>query len=432
MTIAQLYDIYLRSNGVATDSRKAVEGKIFFALKGPNFNGHQFVDRVLAEGALLAIVDEDDAVVDNRTILVRDTLLTLQNLARHHRICLDIPVYAITGSNGKTTTRELLDRVLSEKYSVHTTKGNFNNLLGLPLTILEANSSHELLLLEMGSNAFGEIARLCEIALPDYGIITNIGAAHLEGFVNHEGVLNEKTSLYRAVQQRGGYIFVPRFSEELMLASDSYEHRIEYDIGHSFSEERSYCIEIESVVPRIEGVFVGQAEKQSFSSSLAGHHNAQNCAAAIAIGLFEKIEAKKIAKALASYTPENNRSQQITREDYLIILDAYNANPVSMNKALDLLQSWPASKRIAILGDMKELGGFTDSAHQEIVQRLQSSNLDAYFLVGSEMKKATQSAYPDADSLMTHIKTAQVNFKDSVILIKGSRSMGLERLLDCI
>lgn len=433
MDTSKLYRYFLDSTGIATDSRKETEGKLFFALKGPNFNAHKYIEQVKAAGAHAIVIDEAEFDIYDNTILVEDVLTALQNLARHHRQELGVPVYAITGSNGKTTTKELVYRVLSQKYNVLSTKGNFNNLLGLPLTILEGTEEHEVFLLEMGSNALGEIARLCEIAQPDFGIITNIGASHLEGFGDLDGVLEEKTALYRAVSKNNGLIFVPQFSEKLRLASESNERRQLFDIGFQIgSNADCFGVEIETTVPAVKGIFHVNGIQQPFESALAGIHNAQNCAAAIVVGVTEAIAPSKIAEAIATYVPQNNRSQQIQREDYLILLDAYNANPVSMSRAMDVLKNWPVKRKFAILGDMKELGSHSSTAHDDLVRQVKNAAFENYFLVGPELRKIDEGAFTDVEALSLFLADAKLDLHDAVILIKGSRSMYLERLLDIL
>ncbi len=433
MDCTDLYDLYLESDGVVTDSRKDVTNRLFFALKGPKFDGHKYVRDVLQSGATYAVVDDPLMATEQGVICVPDALTALQDLARYHRIKLDIPVLAITGSNGKTTTKELVTSVFAQQYAVHSTKGNFNNLLGLPLTILEADQQHDIMVLEMGSNAFGEITRLCEIALPDFGIITNIGAAHLEAFENLEGVLNEKSSLYHAVASRNGTVFVPGSSEILLQAAQVSQSRFIYRRGeHAAETENDVTVEIKSIVPNIKGDFAQNGSSYAFESTLAGDHNAQNCIAAIAIGIQFNISPESIVQGLKSFVPKNNRSQVIERDNFTILLDAYNANPVSMNKALDVLDNWRSAKKAAVLGDMKELGKYSKQAHEELLTRVKKMDLDHLFLVGEEMQKCNKKAYSNVAELGQDILDHPIDLSGMVILVKGSRSIGLEQFLKYI
>ena len=430
MDISLLYQLFLISDGIATDSRKSVEGKMFFALKGVNFDGSNFIDSVIESGASCVVTCNPNWQGQTKIVYVEDVLTTLQHLANYHRKELDIPVLAITGSNGKTTTKELIHFVLSQKYNVHSTSGNFNNLIGLPLTILQANLSHEIMVLEMGSNALGEIAQLCTIAEPDFGLITNIGPAHLEGFGNVAGVLREKTELYRSVISHGGLIFVPGQSKQLLESTVSYSNRQIFDISSEpMDAEKAYHLQIDTTLPHLTGQVADGELAFPFQSVLFGEHNAQNCAAASAIGRHFKVNGQQIAQGLNNYTPNNNRSQIIKSGRTTIILDAYNANPISMEKALDMLDNWPEVEKVAILGDMKELGEHARSAHDSIVSRVKNAGYKSVFFVGSEFGLSTDQVFLSVEALGEYLVGKQDELDNTVILIKGSRSMGLEKIL---
>ena len=433
MDVSLLYQLFLKAKGVSTDSRLPVKNTIFFALQGPNFDGSQFIDQVLEAGANFVITSNVTWKGQKKIAIVDDVLIALQELANYHRKSLDIPVLAITGSNGKTTTKELVSRVLGEKFTVHTTRGNFNNLLGLPLTILRARPSDELMVLEMGSNGFGEIEKLCAIADPDFGLITNIGAAHLAGFEDLSGVLQEKTALYRHVVKKDGLLFIPNASGELLLAANSIRKKVCYKVGvEAVNYGETIQIKFDQVVPSISGAFSSSNELITFQSHLIGDHNAENCAAAIAIGLTFNVPPARIARALAKYLPSNNRSQIIKSGKLTVILDAYNANPVSMAKALDTLDVWPSEHKMVILGDMKELGGVSDDAHTKMVERVMSQSYEHAFFVGSEFKKCTEHAFDCVDALGERLLQTSFEFNEGVVLVKGSRSIGLEKILPAL
>ncbi len=430
MKISDIHNIFLRSDGIATDSRKDVKNKVFVCLKGENFDGNDFALQALNHGAAFVISDRVGLVHNDRLIVVEDALSTLQNLANYHRHYLAKPLLAITGSNGKTTTKELIRLVLNSTLSVHATQGNFNNLIGVPLTILGGTPDHDLLLIEMGSNALGEIEKLCEIAEPDFGLITNVGAAHIEGFDSLEGVFQEKTALFRAVGRRKGTIFVPTCDERLHNGKYADVQRIEFGIDQdNVVHEKVLFVQLHSVVPQIDGQISFSQETAAFRSALMGIHNAENCLAAIAIGIYFKVPIEHIKSAIAQYVPENNRSQIINRQSTTILLDAYNANPVSMERALDVLKSWPKPRKMAIIGDMKELGESSKEAHRNLQNMVKKIELDACFFVGEEFRKSGAKGYLSAEDLIEYFQANEVDFSNAIVLVKGSRSVGLERVL---
>ena len=431
--IKKLYDAFLASKGVVTDSRKEVEGYIFFALKGETFDGNAYVLDVLKRNAAWAVSD-DRALADahKNIFIVNDVLESLQQMATLHRTKLDKPVIAITGSNGKTTTKELVYRVLAQKYNMLATEGNFNNLIGVPLTLLRATSDHDMLLIEMGSNAAGEIAALSDIALPDYGLVTNIGGAHLEGFGDLTGVLKEKTSLYRKVLDREGQIFVSNDEKPLADWANQVQQRISF---HQTTEldfdsvDMPSGVAISSTVPSIKGKFFIDKEEHRFVSSLMGIHNAKNCIAAITIGKHFNVSGNQIKEGIESYRPANNRSQIIHQDGNTILLDAYNANPSSMKSTLDVVDDWNAEIKVLILGDMKELGDVSASAHRELVDRVQQMEVDHYYFVGEELAKVHPNAFQSTTDLIDFFRSEKPNWNEAFIAIKGSRSIGLEEIL---
>jgi UDP-N-acetylmuramoyl-tripeptide--D-alanyl-D-alanine ligase len=432
LSIPELHKLFLTSSGVSTDSRLDTRNKIFIALSGPNFNGNQYASNALEKGALLAIVDDMSFATNDRFLVVQDSLKCLQNLARFHRRYLDVPVIAITGSNGKTTTKELFRSILSRKYKVHATAGNFNNLIGLPLTILEAKSKAELLLLEMGSNSFGEIEQLCEIAQPDIGLITNIGKSHLEGFVNIKGVLKEKTALYRALKQRDGLAIV-RMDDDLLRPAAGDLERVLYFFQSSILKHHydKIGIDINEHVPVVKGKFMYEDEVFAFTSGLSGAHNSSNIMAAIAIGLHMKVSPTSICEAIQSYVPSNNRSQIIQSGEIQIIMDAYNANPVSMKAAIEMLIEWPNKRKAVILGDMFELGPDSVEEHVKIVEMLKNGKIHQIYLIGKTFSslKTSEPAYPGILELIEEVPDLRKRLKSHVLLVKGSRSNKLERIL---
>lgn len=432
MKLEELYQAFIASEGVTTDSRQDVNGKVFFALQGPNFDGHHYVSNVLERGAVLAVVEDNSLIeLSDKVVCFPDSLKALQDLANLHRRTLNTKVVAITGSNGKTTTKELATAVLSKKYNLHATKGNFNNLLGLPLTLLAAKKDHDLILLEMGTNAKGEIEALCQIAEPDIGLITNVGAAHLEGFGDIDHVLVEKTSLYRSVMKRGGLILVPEADENLMHYTRNVEHKLTYGIAERHRFDESTClIQIEHSVPEIQGSFMANEEVHMFNSTLMGTYNGVNCSAAIALGLSLSVDPAGIADAIGHYQSVNNRSQVVPLKGGHVLLDAYNANPSSMSGALDVLAQWPSDKKMVILGDMKELGERSVEFHQALIERVSNMDLTQAFFVGSEMSLLKEDAFTDVFHLIEHLKAHELQMSHTILLIKGSRSIQLEKILE--
>jgi UDP-N-acetylmuramoyl-tripeptide--D-alanyl-D-alanine ligase len=428
MNTARLHQQYLLCSGADTDTRKIRKDSMFFALKGANFDGNAFAAQALLEGARYVVVDDKKFALDREEYIYVDNVLdTLQKLARYHRDYLNIPILAITGSNGKTTTKELVDSVLSRKFKTIATKGNLNNHIGVPLTLLSMDNQTEFGIVEMGANHPLEIDFLCKIANPDYGYITNFGKAHLEGFGNLEGVVKAKTELYSHLQEEKKMIFL-NIDDEIQRKHLNYSHTF------GFGERDDANIQVKYT----KGVSLAQVfyNKTVFKSKLTGQYNSTNMAAALCIGLYFKVEFDEIRKAMENYNPTNNRSQIIENNSNVVIMDAYNANPTSMHAALENFRDLKTDKRkIAILGDMFELGSAAPAEHQVIVNYIENSDFAETYLLGDNFKLTeTQNnfifKFNDIESLKEHLRKSQIS--NSYFLIKGSRGMALERVLDSI
>ena len=425
MTIEALHKLLLLHPEVSTDSRKIPENGIFFALKGPNFNGNAFAREALVKGAALAVVDEAEYAIVEGIILVEDVLQCLQQLATYHRDYCKTPVIALTGSNGKTTTKELIAGVLRKRYNTLATAGNLNNHIGVPLTLLRLRPETEMAVVEMGANHQGEIGFLCSLAKPDYGYITNFGKAHLEGFGGVEGVIRGKSEMYDYLTANGKTVF--------MNADDPIQRQrlatYPYSVGFSTKDPSHYPIAFLEARPFVELLVEGTR----IHTRLMGAYNFPNCAAAALIGHYFDVPAQDIREALEAYTPSNNRSQLLERGAIRIILDAYNANPTSMGAALEHFRQLGASKKIAILGDMFELGPEAGPEHLAIGQLAESLGLDRLYLVGANFLATglPEARYPDFEALKAELSQRPLE-GPATVLIKGSRGMALERVLDCI
>lgn len=421
MNIPELYARYKESYLVCTDTRKILPNSIFFALKGANFNGNAYAEEALEKGAQYAVVDEEDYQTDERIFLVDDVLKSLQGLARYHREQLGIPILSLTGSNGKTTTKELINAVLSQKFNTVATQGNLNNHIGVPLTLLSMTPATEFGIVEMGANHQREIAILCSIALPDYGYITNFGKAHLEGFGGIEGVIKGKSELYDHLGSLKKHVFV---NNQDPLQLEKSEGIAQTRFG---DQQADVSIAFDSANPNVKLVYKGV----TIHSQLMGVYNFNNLAAAVAIGDYFKIAPQKIKQAIESYIPTNNRSQRIEKGSNIIILDAYNANPSSMQVALENLEQMPAEHKMAILGDMFELGETADQEHQSIADLAAELKIREIHLVGAYFAKVNASravVHPSFGDLKDYLSKQQP--KGYTILIKASRGMALERLLE--
>jgi UDP-N-acetylmuramoyl-tripeptide--D-alanyl-D-alanine ligase len=431
-SITELYKIYLDSKGISTDSRNPLPGSVFFALKGDQFNGNAFADQAIEKGCTYAVIDEPAYLKNEKFLLVESVLKTLQQLALFHRKNLTIPFIGLTGSNGKTTTKELIAAVLSKKFKTISTIGNLNNHIGVPKTILSVKE-HEIAIVEMGANHPGEIKMLCEIALPDYGLITNIGKAHLEGFGSFEGVIKTKKELYDFLSENNGTAFV-NYSNSLLK---EISRKLSLNTIIYGEDPQSLCngkalthdLVLKSDITWKGSFSQGRTE---ITTSLAGLYNLENVLAAIAVGLFFGVEMKDIKDAIENYSPSNNRSQILHKGSNTIIMDAYNANPSSMINALLNLAESSHPGKTAILGDMLEMGEYASQEHQSILDFLgQHPEINA-FLVGEAFMKANfKNAFPsfaDVKDLCKFLAANKIN--ESLILLKGSRAIKLEDALE--
>ena len=422
--LSQLHQLFLESTGICTDTRKLKKGNLYLALKGDNFNGNNFAAKALELGADYSIVDKQPEEQNDHIIKVEDGLDTLQKLAAYHRKYLNLPILSITGSNGKTTTKELIREVLSKKYKTVSTKGNLNNHIGVPLTLLSMNKETEFGIVEMGANHQGEIASLCKIAQPDYGYITNFGKAHLEGFGGVEGVIKGKSELYNYLIKNNKTIFI-NYDDEIQVEKSEGTDIISFSEGKNATHQITFL--------KADPFVKINTEDTQINSQLIGTYNAKNIAVAICIGKFFKIPAKAIKEAIESYQPTNNRSQIIDLNSNQIILDAYNANPTSMKAALENLEAIPAKNKIAILGDMFEVGNTSAEEHQIIIDLLEKLEFSNMMVCGKNFyQTSTQevSKFENFEDLKNYIQ--RNNFEDATILIKGSRGMALERILEAL
>ena len=426
MTIEEIYRYYKKSAQVVTDSRKIVEGSLFFALKGENFNGNEYAAEAIEKGASYAIIDEKKYLKNERTILVKNVLETLQQLATFHRKRLGIPILAITGSNGKTTTKELIASVLSTKYNISFTRGNLNNHIGVPLTLLRMNEKTEIGIVEMGANHPGEIKILSEIADPDYGIITNIGRAHLEGFGSFEAIKKTKSELFEHLKKKNGTVFYNRENPILAEITELISDKISFGkTGADLNGEPVQSppfIHIKVHFPK--GILY-------LNSKLTGNYNFENIMAAACIGNYFKVDPLSIQKAVKNYQPQNNRSQLIEKNGLKIIMDAYNANPTSMLASIQSFNASFPNPRFLILGDMLELGDEALFEHAEILAEIKKHSFSEVFLVGSVFTDAAKNlsfnTFNNSEELCQYL--VKNPLKEGAILIKGSRGIQLEKVL---
>lgn len=418
--MSALYNIFRDAAGVSTDSRTLQSGQLFFGLSGPNFNGNQFAKQALDKEAIAVVVDQDVSIKDDRVIRVENTLESLQTLSTEHRTTLGTTIIALTGSNGKTTTKELIHSVLSSTYITIATQGNLNNHIGVPLTLLSFKEDTEIGIVEMGANHPGEIALLASIAQPDAGLITNFGKAHLEGFGSLEGVVKAKSELYGYLKNTNGLIFANADDPKIM-AQLKGQDPITYGTGTTASVSATLQTEKDTI--RIE------VDQLQIQTQLSGAYNGDNALAAYAIGRNFGVSPQNAKSALESYIPENNRSQLIRKKDLHITLDAYNANPTSMHAALASF-SKKEGKKIAILGQMNELGKHTENEHKQLVDWINTSPIDDCYWVGSAFEQ-----FVSADKYFTNVDQAMDYFSKTTLgqaslLVKGSRSFTLEKLVD--
>jgi UDP-N-acetylmuramoyl-tripeptide--D-alanyl-D-alanine ligase len=424
MTIENLHALFVNSKGISTDTRKLEPDTIFFALKGANFNGNEFASKALEQGCTYAIIDEEEYVSDDRCILVDNVLKTLQDLSTHHRRQFNIPVLGITGSNGKTTTKELIGSVLAKKYNLLITEGNYNNHLGVPFTLLRMTSDHEFAVIEMGANKLGDIQELCEIAEPDFGLITNIGSAHLEGMGSIEGIIETKTALYRWVEKVGGLVFHNDNDPVLRKRLPKTDLRSYGDNG-----------DIRGELVKVDPFITFKWSKEGYASgeiqtNLVGSYNFNNFLSAVVIGDHFGVKEEDICTALAEYSPSNNRSQVTRTKRNTLIVDCYNANPTSMEAAVDsfLDIDFPNERKILILGDMLELGDVSEAEHQAMFDKV-IQNFDNSIFVGAEFLKISGAnrIYKNFEEVIEKEKLSSI--EDSLILLKGSRGIKLENLI---
>ncbi|MBP6610484.1 MAG: UDP-N-acetylmuramoyl-tripeptide--D-alanyl-D-alanine ligase [Paludibacter sp.] len=433
MTIPEIYSRFQQNPVISTDSRNCPLGCLFFALKGANFNANAFAKSALDKGAAYAVVDQADYAVDERYIVVSDTLLCLQQLATYHRKQLGTTIVGITGTNGKTTTKELIAAVLTRKYKVLYTQGNLNNHIGVPLTLLQLTAEHEMAVVEMGANHTGDIKELADIACPDFGLITNVGKAHLEGFGSLEGVKRTKAELYDSILANGKLIFINADNSHLadMAKRSGFElddNQFKYSLTNA--DNAKVSASVVSCSPFLK-MNCKTAEGAGFevATQLIGSYNAENVLAAVAIGNYFEVIDEAIKAGLEHYTPQNNRSQLTVTERNKLVVDAYNANPTSMHAAVINFAQMEVDAKMLILGDMLELGEQSELEHQAIVDLLKANKLENVLLVGANFG-ATNNQYKCFDTV--DVLQSEFDFesiKDYYILIKGSRGIKLEKLI---
>ncbi len=422
MEIKELHQLFIASKGVSTDTRKIENDTIFFALKGDNFNGNQYAKDALEKGCSYAIIDEPEYSENDKFILVENVQTTLQDLANYHRNQFDIPVIGITGSNGKTTSKELIGAVLSEKFSVLITEGNLNNHLGVPFTLLKLNATHDMAIIEMGASKPGDIKELVEIAEPGFGIITNIGAAHIEGFGSLKGVINTKKELYDFIGSNEGVLFYNSNDEILKNVLPKDSNLI------SYGDKGQVSGELISLNPYVNFTWTkGDFTSDLINSNLVGKYNFFNFLSAVSIGDYFGVEKEKIGQALAAYVPSNNRSQVTKTEKNTLIVDCYNANASSMRAALESFVEMDSEKKLVILGDMLELGEISEEEHLKVIEFVEQNGLQAIF-VGAEFSKVLESSFKDYNAVLKTEMLDQIS--NTAILLKGSRGIRLENLIE--
>lgn len=423
MNITELHHIFLQYPNVSTDTRKINKNDIFFALKGANFNGNEYTLKALEKGAAYVIVDEKEFVINDRTILVDDVLQTLQKLANHHRRYSKAKVISLTGSNGKTTTKELINAVLSQTYKTIATKGNLNNHIGVPLSLLNIQADTEIAIIEMGANHQREISFLSSLAEPDFGYITNFGKAHLEGFGGVEGVIKGKSELYDYLTSKNKVIFMNADDPIQKEKLGRYVHKY----GYSATDSKFYKILMTTADPFVEI----KVENNNIKTQLIGSYNFTNCCAAILMGKYFNVPISQIKKGLEHYLPNNNRSQVLEKNGFKVILDAYNANPSSMTVALENFSKLKATSKLLFLGDMFELGETAHEEHLAIAKLTKHLGFDNTYLIGENFYAidSDYNKFKTFDALATFLKEYRIP-TGATLFIKGSRGMALERILE--
>lgn len=427
MNIQDIHNLFLQCKSVSIDTRKIEKDSMFFAIKGENFDANTFAATALELGALFVIVDNAAYVIDERTILVTNSLETLQELARFHRTYLKLPIIALTGSNGKTTTKELINVVIAKKYKTKATVGNLNNHIGVPLTLLSFTKETEIGIVEMGANHKKEIEFLCEIALPDYGYITNFGKAHLEGFGGVQGVIEGKSEMYQYLAKNNKLVFV-NLEDPIQIERSAGIQSFTFGINNDTADLKIKNIKANPFVAI-------EYDNFSVESHLIGLYNANNINAAIVIGYYFKVTEADMKQAIETYIPENNRSQLLRIDSNQIILDAYNANPSSMAVAITNFLQLENQNKVMILGDMFELGDESPQEHKLIVDSLLNQNESECYLIGksfyeNKVTKDNIQFFETFDAFVAYLKTR--HFSENTILVKGSRGMALERTLEYI
>ena len=415
MKIKEVYEIYRSNPMICTDTRDIKKGSIFFGLRGENFNGNIFAEQAIDGGCICAIIDEEKFANNEKVFLVKNVLKTLQDLARYHRKRLSIPIIGITGTNGKTTSKELIHSILRSKLNCYATKGNLNNHIGVPLSILEINDEHDMAIIEMGANHKKEIEFLCEISKPTYGIITNIGSAHLEGFKSIQGIIDTKNELFNFIKAHNGSLFVNQ-DDDLLIKLSKNIKRIAYGRNSKLGT---------STISNTPFLNI-KWNNMIIKSKLIGDFQFYNLSLAISIGNHFNISKEKIQLAIESYIPQNNRSEIKKTKKNIVIMDAYNSNPSSMAAMLDSFSKQEYKNKLCILGDMLEMGKFSNQEHTKIIKHCQKLELEVLF-VGKEFSKISNEAFKDLDSLKSFIKINPI--KNKTILLKGSRRIGLEKLV---
>jgi UDP-N-acetylmuramoyl-tripeptide--D-alanyl-D-alanine ligase len=430
MTIKNLYQLFLQHPVVATDSRNCPANSLFFALKGENFDGNDYILQALESGASFAIGDRRKLPCDRRIIRVEDTLATLQQLACYHRMQLKTKVIAVTGTNGKTTTKELIAAALSCQYAILYTRGNLNNHIGVPLTLLGLKPEHDFAVIEMGANHPGEIAALCRISRPDFGIVTNIGKAHLEGFGSFEGVIKTKTELYSYIQQYGKVIFANADNSVLKQYISDFNA-----VTYGVNSGNFLRGDILSSAPflSMEWQKEQSSEKFKIDTHLVGKYNFENVMAAVCIASYFNVGADSICSAISDYIPQNNRSQSMKTAYNKLIIDAYNANPTSMKAALENFITLPDSPKMLILGEMRELGNYSREEHENLINIIRQNAVDKVILcgdnfVGLNSLPSGWKVFSTTDSLLHYLRTEKIS--GYTILIKGSRANRLEQTVE--
>lgn len=427
MRIPELYSKFLESAGISTDTRNIAPGSMFFALRGDRFNANEFAAEALTKGASYAVVDQAEFAKGKSYILVPDTLDVLQKLARCHRDRLEIPILGLTGSNGKTTTKELIHVILSRRFKVHATRGNLNNHIGVPLTVLSIKPHHEIAVVEMGANHVGEIAMLCGIADPTHGLITNIGRAHIGLFGGIEQIARAKGELYDHLAARNGVVFVNSQNALLTGMAKKFKSTVAYPASGDY-----YTAQLLGADPYVRLI---ADNGQEVTTQLIGAYNFENLAAALCVGKFFGVDPEEANAAVAAYRPENMRSQVVQKGSNTIILDAYNANPSSMQAAIENLLAMPGSRKVLILGDMFELGDESEREHRLLASTIKQHGFSEVYLCGTLMAVAADELphahyFSNKDDLIRALKSAEIN--DAVILVKASRGIGLEEVVEHI